>query len=143
MLMGKDDPDSGVIKVGETVNMIGVGQDCMEELDPKKTVFEEITGGLDEIELGTSTVMSRAYCSWFGFKGSQQQALVGNLSGGERNRVQLAKLLKSGANLIILGELCACVRASMCAEDFVVDHSCWFGTHVNVGLQMSLRMTWM
>jgi ATPase subunit of ABC transporter with duplicated ATPase domains len=106
MLMGKDKPDSGVIKVGETVSMIGVGQDRMEELDPKKTVFEEITGGLDEMELGTSTVMSRAYCSWFGFKGGQQQAFVGNLSGGERNRVQLAKLLKAGANLIILGKSC-------------------------------------
>lgn len=111
--MGKDEPDSGVIKVGETVTMIGVGQDRMEELDPKKTVFEEITGGLDEIELGTSTVMSRAYCSWFGFKGGQQQALVGNLSGGERNRVQLAKLLKSGANVIILGEFCVQVCGSI------------------------------
>jgi ATPase subunit of ABC transporter with duplicated ATPase domains len=126
MLMGKDEPDSGVIKVGETVTMIGVGQDRMEELDPKKTVFEEITGGLDEIELGTSTVMSRAYCSWFGFKGGQQQALVGNLSGGERNRVQLAKLLKSGANLIILGEF-----VCMCVEDFVVKHSRWLRTNEN------------
>lgn len=114
--MGKDEPDSGVIKVGETVTMIGVGQDRMEELDPKKTVFEEITGGLDEIELGTSTVMSRAYCSWFGFKGGQQQALVGNLSGGERNRVQLAKLLKSGANVIILGEFCVQVCGRFCCE---------------------------
>lgn len=102
--MKKEEPDSGIVNVGETVRMIGVGQDRMEELDPKKTVFEEITGGLDELELGTSTVLSRAYCSWFGFKGAQQQAFVGNLSGGERNRVQLAKLLKSGANLIILDE---------------------------------------
>lgn len=104
MLMGKDEPDSGNVKVGETVNMIGVGQDRMEELDPTKTVFEEITGGQDELELGTSTVNSRAYLSWFGFKGAQQQQMVQNLSGGERNRVQLAKLLKSGANLIILDE---------------------------------------
>ena len=104
MLMGKDNPDSGDIKVGETVNMIGVGQDRMEELDPKKSVFEEISGGMDEIELGTATVNSRAYASWFGFKGAQQQQTVGNLSGGERNRVQLAKLLKSGANLLILDE---------------------------------------
>lgn len=104
MLMGKDEPDSGSVKVGETVNMIGVGQDRMEELDPTKTVFEEITGGQDELELGTSTLNSRAYLSWFGFKGGQQQQIVGNLSGGERNRVQLAKLLKSGANLIILDE---------------------------------------
>jgi ATPase subunit of ABC transporter with duplicated ATPase domains len=104
MLMGKDKPDSGNIKVGETVNMIGVGQDRMEELDATKSVFEEITGGQDELELGTSIVNSRAYLSWFGFKGAQQQQIVGNLSGGERNRAQLAKLLKSGANLIILDE---------------------------------------
>ena len=84
--------------------MIGVGQDRMEELDPKKTVFEEISGGLDEISLGTQEVASRAYVSWFGFKSESQQAFVGNLSGGERNRVQLAKLLKTGANLIILDE---------------------------------------
>ena len=76
----------------------------MDELDPAKTVFEEISGGMDEIELGTQTVQSRAYVSWFGFKSAQQQSLVGNLSGGERNRVQLAKILKSGANMIILDE---------------------------------------
>lgn len=104
MIMGKDDPTSGEITIGSTVNMIGVGQERMEELDPKKTVFEEISGGLDELELGVQTVNSRAYVSWFGFKSQTQQALVGNLSGGERNRVQLAKLLKSGANLIILDE---------------------------------------
>ena len=103
--MGKDSPDSGDIKVGETVNMIGVGQDRMEELNPEKTVYEEISGGLDDLELGTQVVNSRSYCSWFGFKGGSQQAFVGNLSGGERNRVQLAKLLKTGANLIILDEV--------------------------------------
>jgi len=104
MLMGKDEPDSGIIKIGETVNMIGVGQDRMEELDPAKTVYEEISGGLDELELGTQIMNSRAYCSWFGFKSGQQQAKVGNLSGGERNRVQLAKILKAGANMLILDE---------------------------------------
>ena len=104
MLMGKDTPDSGDIKVGDTVNMIGVGQDRMEELNPKKTVFEEISSGLEELELGTQVINSRAYCGWFGFKGGSQHAIVGNLSGGERNRVQLAKLLKAGANLIILDE---------------------------------------
>uniref|UniRef100_A0A7S2XK79 ABC transporter domain-containing protein n=1 Tax=Attheya septentrionalis TaxID=420275 RepID=A0A7S2XK79_9STRA len=104
MLMGKDEPDSGTIKVGETVQMIGVGQDRMEELNPERTVFEEISGGLDNIELGTTVVASRAYVSWFGFKSGQQQSKVGNLSGGERNRVQLAKLLKTGANMIILDE---------------------------------------
>ncbi len=105
MLMGKDSPDAGEIKIGQTVNMIGVGQDRMEELNPEKTVFEEISGGMDDLELGTQVVNSRAYCSWFGFKGGSQQAFVGNLSGGERNRVQLAKLLKTGANLIILDEV--------------------------------------
>jgi len=104
MLMGKDEPDSGIIKIGETVNMIGVGQDRMEALDPAKTVFEEISDGLDELELGTQVVNSRAYCSWFGFKSAQQQAKVGLLSGGERNRLQLAKILKAGANMLILDE---------------------------------------
>lgn len=104
MIMGKDTPDSGTITVGETVNMVGVGQERMDELDSTKTVFQEITDEMDEIELGMQRVQSRAYVSWFGFKGQMQQAIVGNLSGGERNRVQLAKLLKSGANLIILDE---------------------------------------
>lgn len=104
MIMDKDKPDSGEIVVGETVNMVGVGQERMDELDSSKTVFQEITDEMDEIELGTQRVQSRAYVSWFGFKGAMQQAKVGNLSGGERNRVQLAKLLKSGANMIILDE---------------------------------------
>ena len=104
MLLGKDEPDAGTIKIGETVTMVGVGQERMDELDPEKTVFEEISGGMDEIELGTQSIQSRAYVSWFGFKSAQQQQKVGNLSGGERNRVQLAKLLKSGANLIVLDE---------------------------------------
>lgn len=104
MLMGKDEADAGTIQVGDTVNMIGVGQERMEELDPSKTVWEEISGGQDEVELGGNYVNSRAYVSWYGFKSAQQQQKVANLSGGERNRVQLAKLLKSGANLIILDE---------------------------------------
>ncbi|KAI2494990.1 ABC transporter [Fragilaria crotonensis] len=104
MIMGKDTPDSGTIVVGDTVNMVGVGQERMDELDSSKTVFQEITNEMDELELGQQRVQSRAYVSWFGFKGAMQQAIVGNLSGGERNRVQLAKLLKSGANLIILDE---------------------------------------
>ncbi|KAL9187928.1 hypothetical protein ACHAXT_006306 [Thalassiosira profunda] len=104
MLMSKDTPDAGTIQVGETVKMVGVGQERMEELDPTKTVFEEISESRDEIDLGGNMVNSRAYVSWFGFKSAQQQQKVANLSGGERNRVQLAKLLKSGANLIILDE---------------------------------------
>ena len=104
MLMEKATPDAGTIRIGDTVSMVGVGQERMKELDPTKTAYEEITGGLDEIKLGTQTVLGRAYVSWFGFKSQQQQQKVANLSGGERNRVQLAKLLKSGANLIILDE---------------------------------------
>ncbi|CAJ1933802.1 unnamed protein product [Cylindrotheca closterium] len=104
MLTGKEQPDDGEVKVGETVNIVSVGQERMDELNGEKTVFEEISGGLDEIELGTQSVMSRAYLSWFGFKGQSQQARVSNLSGGERNRVQLAKLLKAGGNMIILDE---------------------------------------
>ena len=104
MILGKEEADDGSIKIGETVNVVSVGQERMDELNPDKTVFEEISGGLDEIELGTQSVQSRAYLSWFGFKGAQQQAYVGNLSGGERNRVQLAKILKAGGNMIILDE---------------------------------------
>ncbi|KAG7360985.1 ABC transporter ATP-binding protein [Nitzschia inconspicua] len=104
MLIGKEQPDSGTIKIGETVKLVSVGQKQMEDLDPSKTVFEEISEGLDEIELGTQSVASRAYLSWFGFKGQSQQAKVENLSGGERSRVQLAKLLKAGGNLLCLDE---------------------------------------
>ena len=94
MILGKEEADTGTVKVGDSVNIVSVGQERMDELDPEKTVFEEISGGLEEIELGTQTVQSRAYLSWFGFKGATQQSIVGNLSGGERNRVQLAKILK-------------------------------------------------
>lgn len=104
MLTGKDSPDEGEINIGSTVNIVSVGQERMDELNPEKTVFEEISEGLDELELGTQSINSRAYLSWFGFKGQMQQAKVANLSGGERNRVQLAKLLKAGGNLIILDE---------------------------------------
>ena len=104
MILGKEKPDSGTIDIGDTVSIVSVGQERMDELNSEKTVFEEISNGLDEIELGTMSVLSRAYLSWFGFKGGQQQSKVGNLSGGERNRVQLAKILKEGGNMIILDE---------------------------------------
>mmetsp|Transcript_36251 Transcript_36251/g.84803 ORF Transcript_36251/g.84803 Transcript_36251/m.84803 type:complete len:259 (-) Transcript_36251:247-1023(-) len=104
MLLGAEDPDAGSITVGSTVNMVSVGQERLDSLDPAKTVYDEISEGQDEIELGTNFVQSRAYMSWFGFRGGMQQATVGNLSGGERNRLQLAKLLKAGANVIILDE---------------------------------------
>jgi energy-dependent translational throttle protein EttA len=104
MILGQETPDSGELTVGETVKIVSVGQERMDQLNGEKTVFDEISEGMDEIELGTQSVQSRAYLSWFGFKGAQQQAFVGNLSGGERNRVQLAKLVKAGGNVMILDE---------------------------------------
>jgi ATPase subunit of ABC transporter with duplicated ATPase domains len=76
MLIGKESPDDGEIKIGDTVNIVSVGQERMEELNAQKTVFEEISEGMDEIELGTQSIASRAYLSWFGFKGQSQQAKV-------------------------------------------------------------------
>jgi len=104
MLLGQEQPDSGTVKLGESVKIVSVGQDRMEQLNEDKTVFEEISEGLDELVLGTESVLSRQYLSWFGFKGGQQQAFVKNLSGGERNRVQLAKIVKEGGNVIVLDE---------------------------------------
>jgi len=103
MLLGQEQPDSGALRLGDTVKLGYVDQ-SRESLDPKKTVWQEISGGVDELELGKRKVNSRAYCSWFGFRGADQQKPVGQLSGGERNRVHMAKLLKSGANLILLDE---------------------------------------
>ena len=92
-----------ILQVGETVKMVSVSQ-SREELDGNRTVFQEITGEADFMNLGNVEVMSRAYVSWFGFRSNDQQKKVGVLSGGERNRVQLAKLLSSGANVILLDE---------------------------------------
>jgi len=103
MIVGQDKPDNGSIRVGDTVKLGYVDQ-SRDTLDGKKTVFEEISGGSDVIKLGTREVPSRAYVGWFNFKGPDQQKKVGQLSGGERNRVHLAKMLKSGANLILLDE---------------------------------------
>ena len=103
ILSGQETPDKGNLKFGETVKLGYVDQ-SRDALDDSKTVWEEISGGLDEIELGRGKMASRAYCARFNFKGSDQQKKVGLLSGGERNRVHLAKVLKSGANVLLLDE---------------------------------------
>ncbi len=103
MLTGQEMPDSGTLKVGDTVVMGYVDQ-SRDTLDAKKTVWEEISGGLDILELGKRQMQSRAYVSAFNFRGLDQQKKVGQLSGGERNRVHLAKMLKSHCNLLLLDE---------------------------------------
>ncbi len=103
MITGQLQPDSGSFKVGETVQLAVVDQG-REGLEGTNSVYEEITGGQDIIHLGTAEVNGRAYCSWFGFKSGDQQKKVEKISGGERNRVQLAKVLRSGANMILLDE---------------------------------------
>ncbi|MFP4624429.1 MAG: energy-dependent translational throttle protein EttA [Gemmatimonadota bacterium] len=103
MIVGQEQPDSGSLEVGKTVELAYVDQ-SRDALDAEKTVYEEISEGRDEVELGKAEVNARAYCSWFNFKGAEQQRKVGVLSGGERNRVHLAKLLKSGGNVILLDE---------------------------------------
>src|SRR5690625_41729 len=103
MITGEEEPDAGTLEIGSTVELAYVDQ-SRDALDGEKSVWEEISGGQDEIELGRLRVNSRAYCSWFNFRGADQQKKVGVLSGGERNRVHLAKLLKSGGNLILLDE---------------------------------------
>ena len=104
LLTAQETVDSGTLKVGSTVQLAYVDQ-SRDALNPDASVWEEISGKQEEIELGRgSKVNSRAYCSWFGFKGSDQQKKVGVLSGGERNRVHLAKLLKTGGNLVLLDE---------------------------------------
>ncbi len=103
MITGQEKPDKGNITVGETVHFGYVDQ-SRDDLDGKKTVWEEISGGNEQILLGRREVNSRGYCSSFNFKGADQQKKVGSLSGGERNRVHLAKMLKSGANVLLLDE---------------------------------------
>jgi ATPase subunit of ABC transporter with duplicated ATPase domains len=103
MIVGQEKPDAGTMRIGETVELAYVDQ-SRDALDGKKTVWEEISDGQDKILLGKREVNSRAYCAWFNFRGSDQQKQVGSLSGGERNRVHLAKLLKRGGNLLLLDE---------------------------------------
>jgi len=103
MIVGEEQPDSGVLRVGDTVELAYVDQ-SREALEPSSTVWKEISGGHDTIELGKREVNSRQYVSWFNFRGPDQQKRVGDLSGGERNRVHLAKLLRSGGNVLLLDE---------------------------------------
>jgi ATPase subunit of ABC transporter with duplicated ATPase domains len=103
MIMGLEQPDAGTLTLGPSVDLAYVDQ-TRDELDGKKSVYEEISGGRDHLEIGAARIHARSYCNRFNFKGSDQQKFVGDLSGGERNRVHLAKLLRSGGNLIILDE---------------------------------------
>ncbi len=103
MIAGQESADAGVLRVGETVQLAYVDQ-ARADLDPASNVWKEISGGLDTIELGKREVNSRQYVSWFNFRGGDQQKRVGDLSGGERNRVHLAKLLRSGGNVLLLDE---------------------------------------
>lgn len=103
MITGQEQPDSGEIKLGQTVSLAYVDQ-SRDSLDPDKSIWDVISGGKDVIQLGSREVNSRAYVSWFNFSGADQQKKVGMLSGGERNRVHLAKMLKAGANVLLLDE---------------------------------------
>ncbi|HEX8320179.1 energy-dependent translational throttle protein EttA [Longimicrobium sp.] len=103
MITGQEQPDAGALKVGSTVKLAYVDQ-SRDSLNGENTVWQEISGGQETLELGRLKMNSRAYCGWFNFKGSDQQKLVKHLSGGERNRLHMAKLLKEGGNLILLDE---------------------------------------
>jgi ATPase subunit of ABC transporter with duplicated ATPase domains len=103
MLTGVEQPDDGEIRIGPTVEIAAVDQ-SRDSLDSEHTVWQEISGGLDQIQVGNYTTASRSYVGRFNFRGAQQQQRISELSGGERNRVHLAKLLKSGGNLLLLDE---------------------------------------
>ena len=103
MILGEEQPDSGTLTIGETVVLSYVDQ-SRDALSPEKTVYEEISGGQDQLDIGHTRIHARSYVGRFNFKGTDQQKLVNQLSGGERNRVHLAKLLRSGGNLLLLDE---------------------------------------
>ncbi|GAB5372843.1 hypothetical protein AAMO2058_001699200 [Amorphochlora amoebiformis] len=144
MIVGDMNPDQGKITMGDTVKPIYVDQ-SRDDLDNSKTVFEMCGDGQEEINLGGRWVNTRAYCSWYNFKGSDQSKKVGDLSGGERNRLQLARALKAGGNLLMLDEPTndLDVDTLRCLEDainafagstMVVSHDRWFldrvATHI-------------
>jgi len=155
MITGQEQPDAGTLRLGETVQ-VGYVDQSRDALSPNKSVFEEITGGVDELQVGKRAVPSRAYVSWFNFKGGQQQRKVGTLSGGERNRVHLAKLLQRGSNLLLLDEPTndldvdtlraleeALVDYAGCAV--VISHDRWFldriATHI-LAFEGDSRVVW-
>jgi energy-dependent translational throttle protein EttA len=155
MIVGEEEPDAGALRVGDTVQLAYVDQ-SREALDPAKTVWQEISGGHDNVELGRREVNSRQYVSWFNFRGGDQQKRVGNLSGGERNRVHLAKLLRSGGNVLLLDEPTndldvdtlraleeALVDFAGCAV--VISHDRWFldriATHI-LAFEGDSQVTW-
>src|SRR2546430_8749409 len=155
MITGQEKPDKGTIKIGESVHLGYVDQ-SRDSLDGKKNVWEEISAGQDIILLGKREVNSRAYCSAFNFKGGAQQRKVGSLSGGERNRVHLAKLLKKGSNLLLLDEptndLDVDTLRSLeeALEDFagcavIISHDRWFldriATHM-LAFEGDSQVTW-
>ena len=155
MIAGEEQPDAGVLRVGDTVELAYVDQ-ARSDLVPENTVWKEISGNLDTILLGKREVNSRQYVSWFNFRGSDQQKKVGDLSGGERNRVHLAKLLRSGGNVLLLDEptndldvdtLRALEEALLdfagCAV--VISHDRWFldriATHI-LAFEGDSQVTW-
>jgi ATP-binding cassette ChvD family protein len=155
MIAGEERPDAGELRVGDTVDLAYVDQ-ARADLSPENTVWKEISGGLDTLELGKREVNSRQYVSWFNFRGPDQQKRVGDLSGGERNRVHLAKLLRSGGNVLLLDEPTndldvdtlraledALVDFAGCAV--VISHDRWFldriATHV-LAFEGDSQATW-
>jgi len=155
MIVGDEKPDGGALEIGESVQIAYVDQG-RAELDPAKTVWQEVSGGKDLIYLGKREVNSRAYVASFNFRGGDQQKRVGDLSGGERNRLHLAKLLRSGGNLLLLDEPTNdldvdTLRAlEVALDDFagcavVISHDRWFlnrvATHM-LAFEGDSQVTW-
>jgi ATPase subunit of ABC transporter with duplicated ATPase domains len=155
MITGQETPDSGTLRVGETVQLAYVDQ-SRESLDPDKNIWEVVSGGQDTIQLGKVAVNSRAYVARFNFSGADQQKKVGMLSGGERNRVHLAQMLKSGANVLLLDEPTNDLDVNTmraleeALENFggcavVISHDRWFldriATHI-LAFEGDSRVTW-